>query len=822
MKKLNLKILAAILLSAFFAQTALAEFTDVFRLHKNYDAILYLQENGIIDGYPDGTFRPENKVNRAEFLKIIIEGSNIETGTTGPAPFMDVLQTQWYAPYVNKAYDEGWIVGYSNGNFMPEQTINKVEALKILGKVQNWQTSDSLTVMPYTDTPASAWYAPYVAYAYSHGYLEEQENEFSPEKFMTRANISEIIYRTLTLDPSATNEITQPQIDTPDTADTAADDTPDTSFTPVSQNTIPINFYEKITLDDEIPNTFYENEVYIIEGTAASGYDKTNILLDPDDSDPYNFEDFTGKIKNGRFEIPVYFTTPGNYNIGILPGSSGQTKVASISVIQDLPDEEKTEILTEKASSLSMGFANDTTSINFSAPQETVKKFTFLKNNKTVTYLSRQQKTAVPINYKNFATFGEGAVSYYVETAKLSSSTPLTIASNFTKSDTKTFIAAGHTFDQIEENEISASPPDKLEKGQKISFSGTVLVDTRLAAYITKPDGFVDEISLSTSDATGTYFETPIIKAGGTFSFSYSPSQEGRYIVEIINKDGLPELNHPVQIGSHIPLIPDYFDLNKREFFSGDLNLASERTALLNLINNERTQSGLGQVVTSQELNALAQAHANDMAENNYFGHINLLGETPDERRLKVGIETPVSENIAQDVSIEFAHYGLMRSGIHRKNTLEQQWTKVGIGLATNNGYVYVVEEFSTSPLTAEQLTDMENELFTEINLKRTQNGQGSLVYNSNLEIISKELNDMVINDSVALTDDVFQESLQAHNVTGISQGIGRIFHIWSDIISSILDDETSLIYDAWERIGIDLRTDDTGNTHATIVINKS
>ncbi|MBD3360359.1 hypothetical protein GF366_00995, partial [Candidatus Peregrinibacteria bacterium] len=197
MKKISAKLLLIPLLLLNFTQTSHAEFKDVFHLHKNYDAIIYLQENDMIQGYPDNTFKPENKINRAEFLKIIMEGTDIPLDIQQNAPFSDINQNSWYAPYVKKAYKEGWISGYPDKTFKPEQTINKVEALKILGELQNWDIHYSITTAPYNDTPVSEWYTKYVAYAKNHNYLEEAGSTFSPENPMTRAKICEIIYRTL-------------------------------------------------------------------------------------------------------------------------------------------------------------------------------------------------------------------------------------------------------------------------------------------------------------------------------------------------------------------------------------------------------------------------------------------------------------------------------------------------------------------------------------------------------------------------------------------------------------------------------------------------
>ncbi|MDD4287582.1 MAG: CRISPR-associated protein Cas4 [Candidatus Peribacteraceae bacterium] len=110
-------------------------------------AIESLKAHGIIEGYSDGTFRPSQTVNRAEFLKIILEsrGKTAE----GSNCFPDV-EDEWFAPYVCMAKEEGIVDGYPDGTFKPEQTINFVEAAKILSLAYDQQVESS-----------GEWYAGY-------------------------------------------------------------------------------------------------------------------------------------------------------------------------------------------------------------------------------------------------------------------------------------------------------------------------------------------------------------------------------------------------------------------------------------------------------------------------------------------------------------------------------------------------------------------------------------------------------------------------------------------------------------------------------------
>ena len=88
MKKFATLILATLILATTIpTPISNAEFIDVPTTHTNYIAITSLEDYGIIEGYSDGTFKPDKSVNRAEFLKIILEGSEIALDQTQNTPF---------------------------------------------------------------------------------------------------------------------------------------------------------------------------------------------------------------------------------------------------------------------------------------------------------------------------------------------------------------------------------------------------------------------------------------------------------------------------------------------------------------------------------------------------------------------------------------------------------------------------------------------------------------------------------------------------------------------------------------------------------------
>lgn len=162
-------------------------FSDVPQSHEQADAIYYLQGEGIIEGYGDGTFKPEAKINRAEFLKIVAESTfnaeYIQDCAVDDMGYPDVAVSEWFAKYVCAGTDAGLVEGYPDGSFQPANNINFVEAAKIVSN------SREIPVM----FDAEVWYEPYVRNLADRGAIPMQITSFDQE--ITRGQMSEIIYR---------------------------------------------------------------------------------------------------------------------------------------------------------------------------------------------------------------------------------------------------------------------------------------------------------------------------------------------------------------------------------------------------------------------------------------------------------------------------------------------------------------------------------------------------------------------------------------------------------------------------------------------------
>lgn len=84
-------------------------------------------------GYPDGTFRPNNPVSRAEFVVFLNRAFGVRGAGEG-AVFTDIPETAWFYKDISAAWQAGIVSGYPDGSFRPQNLISRQEAAAILGK----------------------------------------------------------------------------------------------------------------------------------------------------------------------------------------------------------------------------------------------------------------------------------------------------------------------------------------------------------------------------------------------------------------------------------------------------------------------------------------------------------------------------------------------------------------------------------------------------------------------------------------------------------------------------------------------------------------
>ncbi|WP_168121005.1 immunoglobulin-like domain-containing protein [Paenibacillus sp. HB172176] len=139
-------------------------YTDVAAGHWAKDAIGAVAALGLMQGYPDGSFRPERTITRAEMASIAANllngtltarGGNKSPGASGKGSFLDT-SGHWAEEAITQAKAAGIINGYEDGTFRPDETLTRAQAVTILNKLQG---RDPLTgaEQRWSDVPASHW-----------------------------------------------------------------------------------------------------------------------------------------------------------------------------------------------------------------------------------------------------------------------------------------------------------------------------------------------------------------------------------------------------------------------------------------------------------------------------------------------------------------------------------------------------------------------------------------------------------------------------------------------------------------------------------------
>ncbi len=146
MKKVLALVLAFAMILGSFTFAFATKFPDVSDQEVYSEAINVLSGLGVIDGYPNGEFRPHNIVTRAEMCAMLVKclGMPVQTGSVNKFSTTDVPESHWASGYVALAESVGFIAGYPDGYFRPDQQVSYNEALTMIVSALGY-TAESLT-----------------------------------------------------------------------------------------------------------------------------------------------------------------------------------------------------------------------------------------------------------------------------------------------------------------------------------------------------------------------------------------------------------------------------------------------------------------------------------------------------------------------------------------------------------------------------------------------------------------------------------------------------------------------------------------------------
>lgn len=152
----------------------------------------------VVNGYEDGTFRPDNEITRAEFAKMIVSALELDLSNYNGG-FSDIKATDWYADYVATIVRLGLARGYGDGTFKPNNKITRAEMAVILGNALDLEVKpDEINSLlnKFTDLDTlEDWAKLGVSKVIKAGIMVGSDDKFNPRGTATRGEVATAIYR---------------------------------------------------------------------------------------------------------------------------------------------------------------------------------------------------------------------------------------------------------------------------------------------------------------------------------------------------------------------------------------------------------------------------------------------------------------------------------------------------------------------------------------------------------------------------------------------------------------------------------------------------
>lgn len=614
-----------------------ASFNDVAESDVNFEAIDFLREEGIVSGYPDGSFAPNRVLNRAELTKIVVESLNRDVSNDENC-FPDLEEGSWYSRYVCTAKELGLVQGYPDGTFKPSQSINRAEAIKIILEAEGLDIFESES---YPDIEGGEWYAGYVGTAYSLNYLP-YAGEFNASEKVIRRNFSEIYYRTIKAREDIDREYSK-------------------EFVVDEPYYLDVNV-GNVELTQKIPKFVLKNEVYFFEGEVTNGRANLNVL-----NFDGNSSTFLGS-SGDKFSVPLWFGSKGIYDVSI----GGE--VFKITALEDFEDSMTS---TEVNFDFYVSTDRNDVVLNQGFTSGVLKKYDFDIGGREIRFINRQEisELIIPNFWLNDLWLDEDEVELSLSMANFS----LEDKERSPYFEVESLVLPVVPGFEVITNNIADEDLDfTYGIGDEIDLSFDALIAAEKYLYVIDRSGAVSIMD----DNVWISDERVVV--------SYAPANSTLYeIIEVNDVDGRALINFPVYKRNVLPIGDDPYDTT-------GLSIEATIENALNIMNEDRAEFGLEPLVLNESLNNLAQFHADDMADNLYVSHTGLDGRKVSERKLDFGIKSFVGENIARNNELLAAQSSLMRSAAHRVNILDPNWTEVGFGIAFDDvGSLYLVQNFS-------------------------------------------------------------------------------------------------------------------------------
>jgi len=246
------------------------------------DAINYLESFRLMGGYPDGTFRPENPMTRAELVTLLVKAQGPPRAVPKKGSFKDLNKKHWAFGPAETAVSEKLVGGYPDKTFRPSKFVTRAESSVIMTKFAGLHPL--VLTPPYSDIPASHWASKYITAAKDAGMLTFIDtSSFEGSRAITRGEVAYMLSKTAKVEERIKTVLSVPA--TPETVSTGE--------------------VVELILPPEGARTYYD--LIIVSGRSLTNVIKDITVNSLKIRAPYSGSDFSGtlNLKKGENLIDI-------------------------------------------------------------------------------------------------------------------------------------------------------------------------------------------------------------------------------------------------------------------------------------------------------------------------------------------------------------------------------------------------------------------------------------------------------------------------------------------------------------------------------------
>jgi rare lipoprotein A len=812
-----------------------------------------------------GYFRPGDTVNLAEALKILILTNKIDPETPLSPPYADVPADAWFAPYFECARKATLFDLGPDEKVNPSRLVDRGLMAELMyrlatnpyiyqegkasfyGEIFHGQTTASGDVYDASAFTAAHRTLPFntiirvtnkengksvLVRVNDRGPYGDSDRiiDLSKAAFQEIASISRGVINVTLEIADGSSMATGGKSDLSESAslsdtgssasvgsdalNTFAADCPEKE----NAGTIDKDSFDNITLDADFPDKVIKDQVLTLAGTVDTAATEISAFTLNSKSEQAAFG---ASVVSKRFEVNVTFSETGKHQIGIVPGESGTSFIKDIYVLPSNCIKEAEDKSLTAPANLDIALKDGDSVISWDKSGYNIFRVTFLQGDKNVKFFVYNINSWRPY-YPDFAGFEKGSVTLVLRGATAGQQLLNQSRISWSKPAIMTFNADSHYEYTIKKDSVSVSELTQVAgKGAYIRAKITPKAALRSKGAVIKPDGTVYEKELEneTNNPIKNQNDISIFPPGDSpLTFEYRITQQGVHFLEINDAEGLAALNVPVYPEDTYPLLPNPLDLSDSLPVDLGGNLTKIRNDFLRLVNSDRSSFGLSPLVIDDKLNTLAQYRTNDMAANDYFSHWDAQGRDANDLRKNYAIPQALSENLAKDINLTLAEYGLMRSAIHRVNILNPEWTRVGFGItkAGDGSYIFV-QLFSADPIDLGNLSGLRDDLLSALNKNRGI----PLAQSDTLNNVAQGWSESMANRNFfSFTDPDGKGLVQVVRDAGVNETMGTYIagNTSFDDAKTQLGENAPLQDLKWRKIGIGIKQDSVGLIKITLI----